>query len=282
MVEEVIIVNDRIENIKGRISNECNSNFHVVSDFDRTLTYGLSGEGKRTATVISQLRSDPKYLGQNYFDESHRLHSIYYPIEINPNISLNKKVMEMHDWWTKHFELMSKSGLTKDLINRVVKERPLQFRDGSLEFMSYLNEYNIPLIIMSAAPGDMLIAYLESNGLMFPNIYVVSNRYEFDSNGVAIKVKEPIIHTFNKTEIVLNNHPIFEKIRNRKNVLLLGDSLGDVGMVEGFDYDNLIKIGFYNEEMEDNLDEYKKAFDVVLTGDQDFDYINKLIEDIFK
>ena len=186
----------------------------------------------------------------------------------------------MHEWWTKHFDLIAKAGFTKELIERVVREKPLKFRKGSLEFFSFLNERGIPLVFMSAAPGDMLVGYLEQNNLLFPNVYVISNRYEFDENGKAIRIKEPIIHTFNKTEVSLKDHPIYAKIRKRKNVLLLGDSLGDVGMIEGFDYDNLIKIGFYNDSEEGDLEDYKRNFDVVLIGDQDFDYINKLVESL--
>jgi hypothetical protein len=63
--------------------------------------------------------------------------------------------------------------------------------------------------------------------------------------------------------------------------LLLGDSLDDVGMVEGFDYKNLLKIGFLNENVEENLEKFKKTFDVVLTGDPGMEYINNLLKEFF-
>jgi 5'-nucleotidase len=64
-------------------------------------------------------------------------------------------------------------------------------------------------------------------------------------------VKDPIIHVFNKdeTSLATMSH-IYKQIQYRKNVILLGDSLGDVGMVTGFDYVNLLKIGFLNAEDE--------------------------------
>jgi len=61
-------------------------------------------------------------------------------------------------------------------------------------------------------------------------------------------------------------------------VLLLGDSLDDVGMVQGFDYKNLLKIGFLNENVGENLENFKKTFDVVLTGDPGMDFINNLLK----
>ncbi len=281
MVEqEVVIVNEMDLGRKVReMGRDGPNDFHVLSDFDRTITYALSNGGK-TPSVISQLRSDPKYLGQAYFDEAHKLHAHYYPIEVG-NLPMSEKMKEMHDWWRKHFELLIRSGLSRQLISQVTKEKPLHFRNGSLEFIKLLNQRNIPLVIMSAAPGDILIEYLKQNDLLFPNIEIVSNMYEFDEEGRAIRIKEPIIHTFNKTEVTLDSHPIYKLIEKRRNVLLMGDSLGDVGMVEGFPYKNLIKIGFFNDPDEGSLDQFKKDYDVVLTGDQDFSYVNKLMREMF-
>ena len=188
----------------------------------------------------------------------------------------------MHEWWIKHFSLIAQVGLTKSLIEKVVKERPLKFRQGSLEFLNILEENNIPLIFMSAAPGDMIMEYLKYNRLLLPNIYVISNLYEWNKEGNVIKIKEPIIHSMNKDETSIKGFPIYDKIRNRENVLLLGDDVGDVGMIEGFDYDSLIKIGFLNENVEENLENYKRNFDIVLTGDSNMDYVNKFLNEILK
>ncbi|PIN91180.1 hypothetical protein COU57_01670 [Candidatus Pacearchaeota archaeon CG10_big_fil_rev_8_21_14_0_10_32_14] len=277
--QEIIIVDEKnLEKVKKKISKDGSDSFHVLADFDRTLTYGLDADGKiRTATVISQLRADPKYLGEDYKKVAEEMFEEYHPLEVDSDHPMDAKKEKMRERWQKHFDWIAKNGLTKKIIQQVVHERSLRFRKGALEFMKELNDRNIPLVIMSAAPGDMLIAYLEYQGLMFPNVYVVANRYEFDSMGRALRIKEPIIHTFNKTEITLNNHPIYEKIKDRKNVLLLGDSLGDEGMIEGFRYKNLIKIGFLNEEVEKNLEAFRNAYDVVLTGDQDFTYVNRIM-----
>jgi cytosolic 5'-nucleotidase 3 len=281
MQKNIIISNpEEFNNKKNIFKNQGKEKIHVVSDFDRTITYGLTKTGKRTETVISQLRSDPKYLGEDYQKKAHELFDIYHPIEINNNISLNEKKEKMHEWWEKHFDLIASVGLTKDLIEKVVLERPLKFRDGSLDFIKTLYKNNIPLIFMSAAPGDMLEKYLEKNKLLFPNVFVISNKYEFDVNGKASKIIEPIIHTFNKTEISLEKTPIFKKIKDRKNVILLGDSIGDIGIAEGFSYNNIIKIGFLNENIEDSLDEFKKNFDVIILNDGNMDFVNTFIKEI--
>lgn len=282
-MKNIIISNPKeLEEKINKISKEGAKSLHVISDFDRTITKGLTKKGKRTETVISQLRSDPKYLGEDYHKKAHELFETYYPIEMSSSISLKEKKEKMHEWWEKHFNLIASVGLTKDLIQKVVQERPLKFRDGSAEFVKTLNKNKIPLVFMSAAPGDMLIEYLKQNRLMLPNVFVISNRYEFDKKGKAIKIIEPIIHTFNKTETSVKELPIYKELLKRKNVILLGDNLGDVGMIEGFPYKNLIKIGFLNESIGTRLKEFKENYDVIITNDGDMSYVNNLLENKIK
>ncbi|MBU1613431.1 hypothetical protein KKC87_03315, partial [Patescibacteria group bacterium] len=97
-----------------------------------------------------------------------------------------------------------------------------------------------------------------------------------------IGIKEPVIHSLNKYEIVVKEYPIFETIKNRKNVLLMGDGIDDVGMIEGFEYDNLLKIGFLNDGVEKNLDKFTANFDVVITRDSGMEYVDKLLQRILK
>ena len=124
--------------------------------------------------------------------------------------------------------------------------------------------------------------YLEKQGKLYGNISIISNTYAWDSNGNAIGVKEPIIHVMNKDETAIKDYKVFDLIKDKRNVLLLGDSLGDVGMITGFDYDNLIKIGFLNDKIEENLEKYKENFDIILLNDANFNYVNELLRGIVK
>lgn len=59
-----------------------------------------------------------------------------------------------------------------------------------------------------------------------------------------------LIHTFNKNEGALNNCQYFSQIDERRNVLLLGDSLGDLRMADGIDnLEICLKIGFLNSKV---------------------------------
>jgi 5'-nucleotidase len=51
-------------------------------------------------------------------------------------------------------------------------------------------------------------------------------------------------------------------------------------MVKGFDYNHLIKIGFLNEEINNNLKDYKKNFDILILNDSKMDYVTSLIKEI--
>jgi hypothetical protein len=58
--------------------------------------------------LISVLRSE-LYLSEEYSKEAYKLFDFYNPIEINPNISLEEKKVQMTSWWHKHLLLLVKS-----------------------------------------------------------------------------------------------------------------------------------------------------------------------------
>lgn len=279
-MEKVIIVDKKkFEKIKKNISLGGKDKIHILSDFDKTLTKGFV-EGQKAHTVIAQLRQG-NYLTPDYSPKAHALFDKYHPIEIDPNISFEEKKKQMHKWWKEHYELLVKSGLDKKTIQKIVSTRTIQFREGIKDFLKILQENNIPLVIISAALGDMLVEYFRQDKFFSKNIEVISNFYEWGKNGKAAKVREPIIHSMNKDETVVEDFPeIFEKIKERKNVILLGDGLEDPKMVEGFDYENLLRIGFLNENVDENLDSFKKNYDVILLGDPNMKFVNGLLEEI--
>ena len=282
MINEVIYSNEReLERIKRLITDNGIDNFHVVADFDRTLTKAFV-EGEKFHSLIAILR-DGSYLTKDYAEKAHALFGKYHPIEIETEISANDKKREMRKWWIEHADLLVKSGLNKKDVENVAKSKKIRFRDGTLEFIDFLYQNRIPLVIISSGGlgGDPILMCLEREGKLYNNIYLVANSYEWDEKGNAIKIKEPIITSVNKDETTIKNFPFFNIVRNRKNVLLLGDSLEDVNMVKGFEYDNLIKIGFLNEKAEENLNIYKKNYDVVILNDGSMKYVNGLLRNLF-
>jgi 5'-nucleotidase len=86
-----------------------------------------------------------------------------------------------------------------------------------------LHKNNIPLVIFSASGlGYESIYYtFEKIHRLYDNIDIISNVFIWNEEGKAISVREPVIHSFNKDETVIKNFPIYEDIKDRKNILLL-------------------------------------------------------------
>ena len=62
----------------------------------------------------------------------------------------------------------------------------------------------------------------------------------------------------------------------------MGDGIGDIDMIKGFDYENIIKVGFLNKNVKENLKRYKNNFDIVILNDSDLFYVNKLLKELIQ
>jgi len=285
VMEEVIIVNDsKFADLKRMFKDGGSERIHVLADFDRTLTKTFY-KSEKAGSIISYLRKEKgKYLTEDYSDRAHALFDKYHPIEIDGSISQDEKNKKMYEWWKKHKELLIECGLDKQTIKRcvieMIEEDALVFRKGVDKFFRLLENQDIPLVIITASLGDLVKGFMEQKNELKKNVHVIGNTFKFDKNGKTIGI-EKIVHVFNKNEFSTEGLEVHDELLERKNVILLGDSLGDLGMVEGFEYENLIKIGFLNENVEENLEEYKKAYDVLILNDGDFEFVNDLIKEIF-
>jgi cytosolic 5'-nucleotidase 3 len=248
-------------------------NLHVVSDFDKTLTRCFVN-GKKIPSLISILR-DGHFLAPDYSGKAQALYDKYHAIEIDPSVPLDEKRAQMLEWWTLHYELLIGSGLKKDDIAEAAKSEKIRLREGVPEFFEILNTQKIPLVILSAAGlgTEMISMSWERNGMFFDNIHIISNAMNFDDEGRAVSVKEPIVHSLNKNYEVVKADPVFEKLLERKNIFLLGDGLEDADMAQGFRYDNLIKFGFFNEKIESDIEKYKNNFDALILSDGSLDLV---------
>jgi len=280
MNKNIIIVNpQKFQKLIQEMQKDKARFLHVLSDFDRTLTYAFV-KGERVPSMISILRSSGDYLGEEYAKEAQALFQKYHQKENDPKITLKERKRLMREWWLKHYQLLIKSGLSKKHLKIVIDSQKIKLRKGAKDFFKLLSLIKIPIVIMSASGlgTEAISMFLKKEKCFYSNIYIISNSFKWDKNGKAIGVKEPIIHSLNKDETMVKNFPFYKKIKNRKNVILLGDSPEDVGMIEGFAYKNLIKIGFLNEDVDKNLKLYKKVFDVLILNDSSLYFIKSLIK----
>lgn len=221
---------------------------------------------------------------EGYSEKAKSLFKHYHAIEVDSSIPLDERKKAMEEWWTKHSKLLIESGLNKRDLEKVSKSKRIIFRKRTLETIVLLNQKTVPFVILSASGlGDESVIHtLRHHGLYMPNVSVISNKYVWDENGNAIDYIRPHIHPFNKNETAVKDSSVYSQIKDRRNVILMGDSLGDVGMVEGFDYENLLKIGFLNSDVKKNLDEYKRHYDVVITNDSSMEFVYNLIKEFQK
>lgn len=282
--KNILIPNPKkLEKLISAFRRDSAARIHVLADFDRTLTKAFVN-GEKTLSLISVLRRE-NLLTLNYSAKAFALYHKYGPLEHDPRISLKEKKRLMRKWWLTHFKLLFKTGLYKKDIARAVASKGMRLRSGGTNLFKLLHKNNIPLVIISAGGlgKESISQFFKKRAKLYGNIQIISNSFIWDKNGRATGFKEPIIHTANKDETEVRNFPsVMKKIKARTNVILLGDMLEDLQMITGFDYANIIKIGFLNENVKTNLKFFKKHFDVILLNEASMDYINQLIKKIIQ
>ncbi|KAJ3091332.1 hypothetical protein HK102_000924 [Quaeritorhiza haematococci] len=253
------------------------SHVHIISDFDMTLTRYWDN-GQRSVSSHGILMRSQK-VSANYKQLTQQLYDKYYPIEVSHTVPHEEKVQAMIQWWTKAHEITMEAKISKQDIMEMVKEVPVCFRPQIEEFVKICRDRNIPLLIFSAGLADVIEQVLTQAKLgPSPNMHVVSNKMTFDSNGVCNGFEDPLIHVFNKNEASLSSTDYFPLIQNRRNVILMGDSIGDLRMSEGLSHDTQLSIGFLNHDKERLLSQYLDAFDIVITDDAPLDFVCGLLE----
>ncbi|MFC1801753.1 hypothetical protein ACFLZB_04800 [Nanoarchaeota archaeon] len=277
-MEGVHIVN--AEDLKRKIKQFNKNNFHLVSDFDSTLTQSFVN-GERVHSSYSYVRGGD-YLSKDFFKRSITLTEYYRPIEFDPNVPQKEKDEKMVEWWTKHYDLLIECDMHIEVIKEIVEGEKILLRKGSSEFFDLVKKYDIPLLIFSAGLGNLIEEFLKAKGNLTKRTHIISNFLVFDEEGKAVSYVRPLIHTFNKKEVQIKDLPYQKEILEKKNVILLGDHIGDVTMCHGVDHDCMIKIGFLNEDADKLMDSYAQHFDVIIINDGSMDYVNNLLKEILE
>lgn len=262
-------------NVIDKIKDWNKDNIHIVTDFDRTITVGNSDS---SWSILSKSEEVPK----EYVSERQELYSYYRPIEIDENMDYDTKNQHMIDWWNKHINLFIKYKMKEEVINNAANNlRVMCFRDGAQEFLKSMHDKGIPVIIISAGIGNFIKQFLIKNNCDFDNIYIVANFIKFE-DGVAVGISDNVIHALNKNEVSLPDN-IKELLVDRNNIILLGDAISDIKMVSENKKNDALKIGFLEENIDENYKYYDEAFDIVCTNNTGYDellkefnkYINK-------
>jgi 5'-nucleotidase len=275
-----VIIKDKkcFEKKLSKIKKGGIESLHVIADFDKTITKAKI-KGQKTHTSIAQIR-EGNYLSEEYVKKSFELYEKYHPFETN-NVLSNKKINEkMMEWWKGHINLLVEQRMNKNIVNEIIRKKSIKLRKNADKLFKVLCNKKIPFLIFSAGVGDIIQGYLDSEGLLYENVRLISNFFDYDEKGYIKGYKSKIIHVYNKDEFALKETPYFKKISERKNIILLGDNSGDADMANELSHETVLKIGFLNEDIEKNKKTYEEKFDAVILNDGPMDFALSVIKKI--
>jgi cytosolic 5'-nucleotidase 3 len=252
----------------------------VVSDFDFTISK-FNVNGSRGASC-HRILEDCGLLSHDYHQQAQAIQRKYYPMEVDPNMDEETRVKFMIEWVERAHELLQASHLTNEIITQAVElgfqEKRFRLRDRVVDFFDVLKANDVPLLIFSAGIADVVEDVLQrtlQTQLDDYDITIISNRAIFEGpNNEICGFVPPVLHVFNKKAVTFLDKPFFQRLdtQRRENVLVLGDSLGDVTMTEGMNRSesHIIRVGFLNDRME-RLPQYEEVYDIVVLDDPGFD-----------
>ncbi|CAG9334999.1 NT5C3B_2 [Blepharisma stoltei] len=258
---ETVFIRDPL-NLKSKIES-FSSDFGIISDFDSTLTkYSVNGFKLSTINLLISI------LDKNHSKDVKDLFLHYHPIEIDPSISLDKKMLLMHEWWAKEQEVFLKAHIEKHMITSAIENLPFYFRYGILEVISICERNKIPFTIVSGGVGNIISEMIKA--ITSYQIKIKSNFIEFDENGKLLGFSTPIVHSQNK----------FHSIRGKKiqkSYFVLGDIPSDLLILKEInDETKVISIGYFNDEALASLDDFRD-FDIVIRGDGNLSVLEYLL-----
>lgn len=274
-MEIIVVDKESFEKKKQKFKNESENTF-IITDFNRTLTKTFK-DNKKLKTSFAQIR-EGNYLGKDYAGKANALFAQYYPIEKDPLISKEEKVPQLVKWWKEHLQLMVEYNLTKENIRDSIMKNTFA-REGLEELINYTNEKEIPFVIISSGLGNIADEFLKMNDLRKENVSILSNMVNF-SKEKATGIGERIIVPFNKDKVKID----LPEVKERKNIILIGDDLFDLDLIKKADYSEVLKIGFLNsinKVDEKVLNQFKENFDLIITRDGSLEPVNQLLKELF-
>ncbi len=238
-------------------------------DFDGTIIK-KKVNGEMIPSIISILRKE-NHLNDDYTKKAYELEEKYRPIENDHNISFEQKFEAMNNWWTKHFELLIENKLNLNHIKEAANSPKIILREGFNEFANLCHKQDIPIIIFSASGiGFESVKFvLIREGIDFKNIHILSNEFQWQ-NDIAVKVKNKTIHSLNKNFETMQSSELFQFVKDKENVIVIGDNVNDILMGQTDYFKHVLNYGILNDVNDENLERYKKVFDKVLLDGESF------------
>ena len=275
----------------------------VVTDFDYTITSKIDYKtGKEYKSSYYLYDEDIIGGDQKAFNEKRKALADKYSLyEFNTSFDFETRKVKMEEWYRKGLELYFNEKFTQTSIDKMIEvtKSNILFRKYTKEYIELLISLGITIIIESGGVGDFIEGVLKTEIPNFEKylkekkIIIVSNIFKYDEKSKGcIGLQHEVIDCFNKADFL--GGVVNQELPELKHVLVLGDNLGDADSIKKINVpkENVLGIGFLNlpidiindenkkEDLNKKLEEYKKAFDVTLVGDCDYEPIIEILKNI--
>ncbi|XP_023606815.1 cytosolic 5'-nucleotidase 3A isoform X8 [Myotis lucifugus] len=241
----------------------------------------ICGLIKGGAVKLQMLLTTVSWFQMNVEKKLLELKEKFYAIETDPLLTVEQKNPYMVEWYTKSHRLLVEQGIPRAKLKEIVAESDIMLKEGYENFFDKLQQHSIPVFIFSAGIGDVLEEIIRQAGVYHSNVKVVSNFMDFDDNGVLKGFKGDLIHVFNKHDGALKNTDYFNELKDNSNIILLGDSQGDLRMADGVaNVEHILKIGYLNDKVDELLDKYMDSYDIVLVKEESLEVANSILQKI--
>ena len=256
-----------LDALEARLQGCAREDVVLLIDFDRTITDGTSAQCHDVigATECMPLRIREGFAKMLDFSEP-------FPPELQGDM-----------WWEAGNELLlseAREVLTPALARELVKATPLfgtstqpmRARPGAVALLMRAAELRIPTLVVSAGFTAIIEGFLEAHGIPTTHLEVCSNRLLFEPVSGHLRAIEPSppITGLNKHHTYARNRCWFDDhaAAGRRQLLVVGDSLGDLRCAEGVPDSFVVSsVGIYNEnDGRRTLGEYEAAFTSVISG----------------
>lgn len=253
-------------NNENEISSINLNDSFMVFDFDRTIT-------KSNSETSWSVIENSSLLPDIYRNYSKQLYNYYRKFEIDTTISDDFKQELMEEWMISQLEILSMF-FNKNLFSELLKcASNIEFKEGISSFFDLLNQLNIPVIVISAGLGNIIKEAFKINNCLYDNVSIISNMLVFNK---CLKIDGPLVISTNKANLSISSDT-YDKIRNKDTLILFGDQISDLTSSKNFDVKKQVSIGFISDETAKYLEEYKKYFDIICTGDKNYNDLSKIL-----
>lgn len=255
----------------------------IMADFDFTITKRWQDKNfkNQCPSTYGVIKRSP-LIEKSFASKMNELFNKYWPIETDPNMTVMEKTPHIQKWILSEIALMVECELTKNKLEMMLESNGLIQREGFAQLCKTIEGHGMPLIISTAGLADVVRGAMLRWHLLTDNVAIIGNWFSWDEGevGVVTGFKGDLVHTLNKetsmrkffdriedeTEMSGEERQI---VRPRQNVVLLGDSLGDVRMTFDLKFlSHILTIGFLNDAKPDSkMDAYLKNYDIVLVND---------------